>query len=31
VDFATFEDGLRELRLCDAIVKSARENRWVQV
>jgi len=31
VDFATFEDGLRELRLCDAIVKSARENRWVKV
>jgi predicted dehydrogenase len=31
VDFPTFEDGLRELTLCDAIVKSARERRWVAV
>jgi len=26
---ATFEDGLREMQLCAAIVKSARERRWV--
>lgn len=31
VDFATFEDGLRELRLCEAIVRSARERCWVTV
>lgn len=31
VNFSTFADGLRELRLCDAIVKSARERRWVTV
>ncbi len=30
-DFPTFADGLRELRLCDAIVRSVRENRWVGV
>ncbi len=30
-DFATFEDGLRELRLCDAIVKSARERAWIKI
>jgi predicted dehydrogenase len=29
VTFSTFADGLRELRLCDAIVQSARERRWV--
>jgi predicted dehydrogenase len=31
VDFPTFADGLRELRLCDAIVQSAQERRWVGV
>lgn len=30
-DFATFTDGLRELRLCDAIVSSARNRTWVNV
>jgi len=30
-EFPTFADGLRELRLCEAIVHSARENRWVSV
>lgn len=29
--FATFEDGLREMQLCDAIVRSAKEGRWVRV
>jgi predicted dehydrogenase len=29
--FATFEDGLREMQLCDAIVRSAKEGRWVPV
>ena len=31
VNFATFADGLRELKLCDAIVKSSRERQWVTV
>ena len=30
-DFATFEAGLREMTLCDKIVQSARERRWVKV
>jgi predicted dehydrogenase len=30
-DFATFEDGLREMELCEAVVSSARKNRWVKV
>ena len=30
-DFATFEDGVREMRLCDKILQSARERRWVAV
>ena len=29
--FATFEDGLREMALCDAVVRSAKEGRWVKV
>lgn len=29
--FATFEDGHREVVLCDAILKSYRERRWVDV
>ena len=30
-DYATFADGLREMRLCEKIVQSARERRWVAV
>ncbi|MPN44918.1 hypothetical protein SDC9_192485 [bioreactor metagenome] len=30
-EFATFEDGLREMQLCDAVVRSARADRWVKV
>lgn len=30
-DYATFADGEREMVLCDAIVKSARERRWLKV
>jgi predicted dehydrogenase len=29
--YPTFADGLRELKLCDKIVQSSREQRWVQV
>jgi len=29
--FATFEDGWRELVLCDAIKRSAQEGRWIKV
>ena len=29
--FATFADGHRELRLCEAILKSAREGGWTEV
>jgi predicted dehydrogenase len=29
--FPTFRDGLRELELCDAIVKSARKGAWVAI
>ena len=29
--WATFEDGHYEMRFCDAVVLSARENRWVQL
>jgi predicted dehydrogenase len=29
--FPTFEDGWRELALCDAILASARQQRWVEV
>lgn len=28
---ATFADGLREMKLCEAMVKSAKEGRWVDV
>jgi predicted dehydrogenase len=31
MDFASFSDGLRELQMCDAIVKSARELQWAKV
>lgn len=29
--FANFEDGLREMELCEAVIKSARRDRWVKV
>jgi predicted dehydrogenase len=29
--WASFEDGHREMLLCDAILQSAREGRWVEV
>ena len=29
--FATFDAGLREMTLCDAVVRSAREGRWVKI
>lgn len=29
--FANFDDGLREMALCDAVVRSAREGRWVTI
>ena len=29
--FANFDDGLREMELCDAVVRSAAERRWVKV
>jgi predicted dehydrogenase len=29
--FPTFEDGHEEMLLCEAILKSAREQRWVDV
>ncbi|NLV58168.1 MAG: Gfo/Idh/MocA family oxidoreductase [Clostridiales bacterium] len=31
LDFANFADGLREMRLCEKIVQSAKERRWVSV
>ncbi len=31
LDFATFEDGLKEVNLCDKIIQSAKERRWVTV
>jgi len=31
VEFATFEDGLRELKLCESIVSSARQGKWLEV
>lgn len=30
-DYATFDDGLREMTLCEKIVQSARERRWVAI
>jgi predicted dehydrogenase len=29
-DFARFEDGLHEMVLCDSIIRSAREQRWIK-
>jgi predicted dehydrogenase len=31
LSFATFEDGWREMVLCETVLASARERRWVQV
>ncbi len=30
-DYPVFEDGYRELLLCEAILKSAKENQWVEI
>ncbi|WP_026486782.1 Gfo/Idh/MocA family protein [Caldanaerobius polysaccharolyticus] len=30
-EFPTFEDGYRELLLCEAIVKSAKSNKWIEI
>ncbi len=30
-EFARFEDGLREMILCEAVIQSARQRRWVKV
>jgi predicted dehydrogenase len=30
-DYPSFEDGYRELLLCEAIVKSAKERKWVEI
>ena len=30
-DFARFEDGLREMRILEAVVKSVRTNGWVRL
>jgi predicted dehydrogenase len=30
-DFPTFESGLREMVLCEKIIQSAREKRWITV
>lgn len=30
-NFPTFEDGDREIRLCEALARSAREERWIRV
>jgi predicted dehydrogenase len=30
-DFATFQDGHNEIAICDAVLKSGREKRWVDV
>ncbi len=30
-EFATFEDGHREIELCEAVIRSAAEGRWVQL
>ena len=29
--FANFDDGLREMVLCDAVVRSAEERRWIRI
>ncbi len=29
--FANFDDGLREMVLCDAVVRSAKERRWIEI
>ena len=30
-DFATFEDGHCEILICEAILKSAKQKKWVKV
>ena len=30
-DFATFQDGHNEIAICEAILKSSRERKWVDV
>lgn len=30
-DFATFQDGHNEIAICDAVMKSSREKKWVEV
>lgn len=30
-DFPTFEDGLRELNLCENMIKSAKEEKWIKI
>ncbi|MEX2171923.1 MAG: Gfo/Idh/MocA family oxidoreductase [Pirellulales bacterium] len=30
-DFATFQDGHNEIAICDAVLKSSREKKWVEV
>lgn len=30
-DFATFDSGLREMQLCEKIVQSAKERRWISI
>lgn len=31
IDFPTFRDGLRELEVCEAVLKSAQEGAWVKI
>ncbi len=31
MDFANFEDGVREVKLCEKIIQSAKERRWVKI
>ena len=30
-EYATFDDGLREMIFCERVVQSAKENRWVRL
>jgi len=30
-EYATFEDGLREMRFCEKVLKSAAEKRWIEI
>ena len=31
VEYATFESGLRQMIICDKIIKSAKEEKWVRL